>query len=250
MSLDPASGMEAGLGGGWFATTHWSVVLAVGHSTVPGAQEALETLCRTYWPPLYAYVRRQGSAPQEAQDITQEFFLHLLQHKTFGQADADRGKFRTFLLTSLKHFLASEWRKETCQKRGGEYRLVSCDRESAERSYAVEAVDHLSPDKLYERRWALTLMERVLARLGEEYQAAGRGLLFEKLKDCVWGDKSAVAYAQVAEESGLTESAVRVSVHRLRQRCRELLRAEIAHTVSTPGEIDDELRHLLGVFSG
>lgn len=249
MSFDPASASNAGSGGRWFTTTHWSVVLAA-HGAAPGAREALEALCRTYWCPIYAYVRRHGCPPEEAQDLTQEFFARFLENESFGQADPTQGRFRTFLLTSLKNFLVSEWRRESCAKRAGSQCLLPLDTHGAEQSYASEPVDHLTPDRLYERRWALTLINQVLDRLGDEYRAADKGLLFEKLKDCLWGDQNAASYSDMAAQLGLTEGAVKVSVHRLRQRCRELLRAEIAHTVARPEEIDDELHHLVEVFSG
>lgn len=185
MSPELVHGQDAGRGGRWFTTTHWSLILAAGHSQTPEAQEALETLCRTYWFPIYAYVRREGCSPEEAQDLTQEFFARFLEHKAFGQADPAQGKFRTFLLTSLKHFLVSEWRRGSSIKRISGHSLIPLDVRGTERCYAAEPVDHLTPDKLYERRWALTLMDRVLTRLGDEYRAADKVLLFEKLKDCV-----------------------------------------------------------------
>ncbi len=250
MSSHPATGQGARADAQWFTTTHWSVVLAAGHSTAPGAHQALDSLCRTYWPPLYAYVRRQGCGPEEAQDLTQEFFARFLAKKYFGHADQAQGKFRTFLLTSLRHFLVSEWRKTASQKRGDGCVAFSLDAQAAEAGYAAEPADEATPETLYEKRWAVTLMEHVMARLGEEHVVAGNGPLFEKLKDCIWGESGAAAYAAMAARLGLSEGAVKVSVHRLRQRCRELLRAEVAQTVTRPEDVDDELRHLVAVFSG
>jgi RNA polymerase sigma-70 factor (ECF subfamily) len=233
-----------------FATTHWSVVVAAGDARSPQSAAALETLCRAYWFPLYAYVRRQGSSPEEAQDLTQEFFARLLDKKYVGHAHPELGKFRTFLLTSLKHFLVSEWRKTERQKRGGGQAPISWDADAAEKCYAAEPPGELTSEKIYEKRWAIALMERVLARLRDDYHAADKDRLFEQLKTCVWGDESPRPYAEIATQLGLTEGAVKTSVHRLRQRCRELLRAEIAQTVARAEEIDDELPHLIEVFSG
>ena len=249
MSSHAAAGAGARADAKWFTTTHWSVVLAAGHSSAPGADEALEVLCRTYWPPLYAYVRRQGCGPEEAQDLTQEFFARFLEKKYFGQADQSLGKFRTFLLTSLRNFLVSEWRKTGSQKRGNGRAAFSLDVQAAEAGYAAEPADESTPEKLYEKRWAVTLMEHVMARLGEEHVVAGDGPLFEKLRDCIWGECDAAAYAAMAAQLRLSEGAVRVSVHRLRERCRELLRTEVAQTVTRPEDVDDELRHLVAVFS-
>jgi RNA polymerase sigma-70 factor (ECF subfamily) len=235
---------------GEFPATHWSVVLAAGHSEVTGASQALEGLCRAYWPPLYAYVRRQGHGPDDAQDLTQEFFARLLVKRYLQHADPACGRFRTFLLTSLKHFLISDWRKGTRQKRGGGHTLLSMDAETAEQGYAAEPAEVLTPEGIYERRWAATLIERVLTLLRSEYAGAGKERLFEHLKDSLWGERSSSPYATLAAELGVTEGALKVSAHRLRQRCRELLRAEIAQTVARPEEIDEELHHLMAVFSG
>jgi RNA polymerase sigma-70 factor (ECF subfamily) len=234
---------------GEFATTHWSVVVAAGDTQTAQSAEALETLCRTYWFPLYAYVRRQGASLEEAEDLTQEFFLRLLSGRLVKYAHPECGRFRTFLLTSLKHFLVSEWRKAERQKRGGGQFFVPWDTRAAEQYYAAEPPGALAAEQIYEKRWALTLMERALTRLRDEYHAAGKGPLFEALKQCVWGEESPRPYAQIAKELGVTEEAVKTGVHRLRERCREVLRTEVAHTVARPEEIDDELRHLIEVFS-
>jgi len=232
-----------------FATTHWSVVLAAGHSSVPGAQEALEKLCRAYWYPLYVYVRRQGQSPHDAQDLTQEFFARLLEKKYLRLADPDRGKFRAFLLKSLKHFLVNEWEKARTQKRGGGQSFIHLDADLAESRYATEPVQALTLDDVYEKRWAVTLIETVLARLRESYVTAGRLSVFESLKTFIWGEQTTLSYADMAPQLGLTEGAVKVAVHRLRGRYRELLRAEIAETVATPGEVDEELQHLIAVLT-
>ena len=214
-----------------------------------GAQEALETLCRTYWYPLYVYVRRQGQSPHDAQDLTQEFFARLLEKKYLRLADPDRGKFRAFLLKSLKHFLVNEWEKARTQKRGGGEYVIPLDAEIAESRYAAEPALALTLDEVYEKRWAVTLLEAVLVGLHESYAASGRLSVFETLKVFIWGDQTTLSYAEVAPQLGLTEGAVKVAVHRLRSRYRELLREEIAKTVATPGEVDEELRHLIAVLT-
>jgi len=244
-----ADPISARASAGVFATTHWSVVLAAGHSSTPGAQEALETLCRTYWYPLYVYVRGQGQGPHDAQDLTQEFFARLLEKKYLRLADPDRGKFRAFLLKSLKHFLVNEWEKARTQKRGGGQCTIPLDADIAESRYAAEPVQALTLDQVYEKRWAVTLIEAVLARLRENYEADGRLPVFETLKGFIWGDQSTLSYADAASQLGLTEGALKVAVHRLRGRYRELLRAEIAKTVETPGEVDEELQHLIAVLA-
>jgi RNA polymerase sigma factor (sigma-70 family) len=225
------------------------MVLAAGHSSVPGAREALERLCRTYWYPLYVYVRRQGQSPHDAQDLTQEFFARLLEKKYLRLADPDRGKFRAFLLKSLKHFLVNEWEKARTQKRGGGQCVIPMDAGIAEGRYAAEPVQALTLDEVYEKRWAVTLVEAVLARLRESYAAADRLPVFETLRASIWGEQTTLSYAEVAAELGLTEGAVKVAVHRLRGRYRELLREEIAKTVATPGEVDEELQHLIAVLT-
>jgi len=239
---------EAGQGH-WFVTTHWSVVLAAGQSDPAESQRALETLCRSYWPPLYAYLRRAGHSTLEAEELTQEFFGHLLEKNAVGKVDPERGRFRTFLLCSLKHFLINEWVKAGRQKRGGRQAVVSLDAELGEAGCGLEVADELSPDKLYERKWATTLLERVLRMLGEEYAANHERSLFERLKDYVWGERGGTPYAQAAEELQLTEGAVKVRVHRLRKRLGELLRMEIAQTVPRPEDVDEELRYLMTVVS-
>ncbi len=232
-----------------FASTHWSVVVAAGDSHSPQSAAALESLCRTYWFPLYACVRRQGYSPEEAQDLTQAFFARFLEKKYLKHANPDSGRFRTFLLTSLKHFVVSEWRKAERQKRGGGIVPIPWNTEHAEQCYASEPADELTPEKVFEKRWAIALMQRVLARLREQYKGANNGPLFEQLKGLVWGDAIPQPYAEIATELGLTEAAVKASAHRLRQRCREVLREEITQTVARPDDVDDELRHLIELFS-
>jgi RNA polymerase sigma factor (sigma-70 family) len=233
----------------WFTTTHWSVVLAAGRDGVSGGREALETLCRTYWPPLYAYARSRGCSVEEAEDLTQGFFARLLAKESYQRADPAKGRFRNFLLASFKHFLISEWRKAATLKRGGGQPALSLDTPSAEESYAAMMADDRTPETTYEKRWALILMERALGKLREEHAAPEQRALFERLADCVWGEQAKVSFAQVAAELGLSENAVRARVHQLRQRGGELLRQEVAHTVQSPGEVEDELRYLVGVLS-
>jgi RNA polymerase sigma-70 factor (ECF subfamily) len=232
----------------FFGTTHWSVVVAAGDSKSAHADEALEMLCRTYWYPLYAYVRRKGLSPEDAQDLTQEFFARLLEKKYLKLADRERGKFRGFLLTSLKHFLVNEWQKARAVKRGGGAVALPLDEELAERQYLAEPSADLPPDQMFEKRWAITVLEQVLTRLRQESVAAGKGELFELLKDFLWGDKNLASQGEIGVPLGLSASAVKSAVHRLRLRYRELLRAEIAHTVARTADIDEELRYLVSVL--
>jgi RNA polymerase sigma-70 factor (ECF subfamily) len=234
--------------GSEFATTHWSVVLAAGDLASPRATEALEQLCRGCWYPLYAYVRRAGHSVEDAQDLTQQFFARLLEKNYFALADRERGRFRSFLLTSLKNFLANEYRRDTRLKRGGGQALVWLDAEDAEQRFATEPIAADTPETLFEHRWALTLLEGALDRLRAEYTASGRGSLFDLLKPYVWGEKNAATYAEIATQMDLTEEAVKKAVQRMRQRFRDLLRAEIAQTVTTVGEVEEELRHLVEVL--
>jgi len=233
-----------------FATTHWSVVLAAGARDSPQANAALETLCRTYWYPSYAYLRRQGHDAPDAEDLTQAFFAHLLERGFPKGVTPTRGRFRSFLLTALKHFLADEWDKLRAEKRGGGRPTVSLDAAHAEARYRLEPVDRLDAERLYERRWAITLVNRVLDRLQGEFAQAGKTHVFEQLQPSLLGEKSAITYAEVAATLAMTESAVKVTVHRMRQRYRELFREEVTHTVAEPGEVEDEMRHLFAVISG
>jgi RNA polymerase sigma factor (sigma-70 family) len=233
---------------GAFSTTHWSVVLEAGQEDSPEANEALERLCQSYWYPLYTFVRRQGYSPEDAQDLTQGFFARFLEHKYVALASRNRGKFRTFLLTSLRHFLVNEWEKARAEKRGGWQTMLTGGPQEAEDRYLAELDPGLAPDKIYEKRWAISLLETTLANLRQEFSAAGKGPVFEALKIHLWGGRDDQSYTELGAELGMTEGAVKVAVHRLRQRYRELLRAEIAHTVATPAEVDEELRYLVSVI--
>ena len=234
--------------GSRFMTTHWSLVLAAGRAADARGREALAKLCQVYWYPLYAFVRRQGHGPHDAQDLTQEFFLRLLEKDYLGNVDRSKGKFRSFLLAALRHFLSKEWARAKTLKRGGGHALVSFDALSAEDRYRREREDDVTPEKLFERRWALTLLDQVLTRLREEYERTGRGSLFEQLQGCLTGDSDALPYAELAARLNMTQGAVKVAVHRLRQRYRGVLRDEIAQTVADPAEIDDEIRQLFSAL--
>jgi len=216
----------------------------------PLATAALEKLCRTYWYPLYVYVRRQGRDDESAKDLTQGFFARLLEKNYLAQAQRERGKFRSFLLGSLKHFLSDEWDKARAQKRGGGQPIISLDDTTCEDRYRLEPVEAMDAEKLFERRWALTLLEQARARVREEYIKAGKAELYDRLKLFESGDQNAPSYAQAAAELGLTESAVKSVVFRMRQRYRELVREEVANTVESPAEIDEEIRHLIRVIGG
>jgi len=225
------------------------MVVAAGRADTSRARDALARLCQTYWHPLYAYVRRVGHSPHDAQDLTQEFFARLLEKNYLADADESRGRFRSFLLASLKHFLANEWHKAQAQKRGGGQIPISIDVSAAETSCHFEPADTTTADKIYERRWALTLLDQVLRRLREEYVRDGKQNLFEQLKPTLTEASRSVAYAEIARRLDTTEGAVKVAVHRLRQRYREILRAEIAETVACPGEVEDELRNLFAALA-
>lgn len=244
----PASTGEAA-GPPAFVTTHWSVVVAAGRADTARARDALARLCQTYWHPLYAYVRRVGHSPHDAQDLTQEFFARLLEKNFLAGADESRGRFRSFLLASLKHFLANEWHKARAQKRGGGQIPVPIDMAAAETSIGFEPADTTTAEKIYERRWALTLLDRVLRRLREEFVRDGKEKLFEQLKPTLTEASRSVRYAEMAARLGTSEGAVKVAVHRLRQRYREILRAEIAETVAGPDEVEDELRNLFAALA-
>jgi len=236
--------------GTWFTTTHWSLILNAQDTASPLAADALEKLCRAYWYPLYVYVRRQGEDEESAKDLTQGFFARLLEKRYLAQVHPERGKFRCFLLTALKHFLADERDKARAQKRGGGQALVSLDDSTGEARYRLEPVDVMDAERLFERRWALTLLEQARARLKEEYLESGKSGLYERLKVFEAGDRNGPVYAKVAAELGLTEAGVKSAVFRLRQRFRELVREEVANTVESPAEVDAEIRYLISVISG
>ncbi len=234
-----------GAGAAYFATTHWSVVLRAGQSESDAASHALGRLYQTYWYPLYAYVRRQGHDVDTAQDTVQEVFLALLERRQLASVSPSRGRFRSYLLTAVNHLLANEWHKRHRQKRGGGQVPISLDAIAAEERFRLEPADLRTPDQLYERRWALAVLDGVLNRLQAEWEAAGKGPAFAAMRVFLSGDADAPAYAAVGVQLGWSEGAARVAVHRLRQQYREVLREEIAQTVEGPGEVDAELRHLL-----
>ena len=228
-----------------FATTQWSIVLAAGHDRHEGSLKALSRLCESYWYPLYAYVRRRTNE-DEARDLTQSFFTQLLEKNTVAAADQTRGRFRAFLLTALKNFLANEWDKERAMKRGGGATLLSLDYEDGDSRLRIEPSAGETPEHLYERQWAMALLDRVLSHLREEYVAAGKERQFDLLKPFIIG--SGEDYQVAANELGWTDNAARVAAHRLRTRYRELLRSEIAHTVASADDVDDEIRWLFQVL--
>jgi len=241
MSSDPHSGPAPDVAR--FATTNWSVVVAAREGDSVQVREALSTLCSAYWYPLYAYIRRHGHNADEAQDLTQEFFARLLERDFLGTVDRDKGRFRSFLLACCKHFLANERDRTRAQKRGGGQPPVSLDFGTAEDRYSLEPAHNVTADKLFERRWVLTLLDHVLGRLHDEYVSKGKGELFEGLRSFLVGEKG-TPHSRVAVELGMSEGAVKVAVHRLRQRYRELLREEIARTVDNPEQVDEEIREL------
>lgn len=232
-----------------FATTHWSVVLTAGRTDTTRAHAALETLCRTYWYPLYAYARRRGHSAEDAQDLTQEFFARLIEGPFLSAADPGRGRFRSFILTAMNHFLADEWKRVSAKKRGGGQSLISLDLAAAEERFDLEPAYDSTPDRIFERQWALTLLDKVLDRLEQEYESAGKKDLFHALKQTLMGERDTQPYAGLAATLRVTENYVKVTVHRLRKRYRELIRSEIAQTVEGSMDVEDEIRHLFNVLS-
>ena len=232
-----------------FATTHWTVVLAAGKRATPQSDGALEQLCRTYWFPLYAYVRRRGHTKEDAEDLTQAFFARFLAKNYLAGLSAERGRFRAFLLASLKHFLINDWKKSQCQKRGGGEAPLSLDWQTADTKFQVAATNEPSPDKVFDREWALALLAKVIERLQKECEADGKAKLFEQLKIFLTAGKSETAQRETAKTLGMEEGAVRVAVHRLRKRYRNLLRDQIAQTLSDAADVDEEMRALFGAFS-
>jgi RNA polymerase sigma factor (sigma-70 family) len=230
-----------------FVTTHWSVVMRASHSESPEAGAALAQLCRTYWYPLYAFVRRGGYDVEDAKDLTQEFFARLIEKRDLSRVGREKGRFRSFLLAAMKHFLVSEWRRATAKKRGGDFEFIALDEVAAEHRYQLEPFHNDTAERLYERRWALTLLEKVLSRLRNELEAEGKGEQFHVLKPLLSGDDVA-PYVEIGARLGLKEGAVKVAVHRLRQRYLALLTEEISQTVANSAEVEDELRHLLSVI--
>ena len=231
-----------------FVTTHWSVVLQAGRSDTTRSRAALEKLCRLYWLPLYAFARRSGWAVEDAQDLTQEFFRRFIERNSVSLADPDRGRFRSFLLVSLKRFLADEWDRLRTQKRGSG-RVVAIDPAEAEERCGEASAANLTPERVYEKRWAMALLEQVYRQLESEHATAEQQRQFHVLRDALTGDRRSQPYRDLAARLGTSEGAVRVAVHRLRQRYRQLLRQAIADTVAAPDEVEDELRHLFTVLA-
>jgi RNA polymerase sigma-70 factor (ECF subfamily) len=234
---------------GQFATTHWSVVLLAGHRSSPDARAALAALLEQYWYPLYAYVRRRGYRADDAADLTQGFLARLLERDDLAAADPARGRFRSFLLSAFKHFISNERRQLATQKRGGGKATVSLDFAAGEARFALEPVDELTAEKIFERRWATTVLERVFEQLRQQYAAAGKAAIYDALREHLVGEAGA-QYRTIGQGLGMSEAAVKVAAHRLRCRCRKLLREEVAHTVATEEEIDQELRDLLAAVAG
>ncbi len=234
----------------YFATTHWTMVLAAGRNDTTRARHALAQLCQIYWYPLYAYVRRRGYKAQDTQDLTQEFFARFLERDALAGADPARGRFRSFILTAMNHFLATEWEKARTKKRGGGAEIISLDLAAAEKRYDLEPADLATPDKAFDHQWALALLNLVLNRLEDDYQRDGKIELFTSLKQTLMGSRESQPYRELAASVGMNEGALKVAVHRLRRRYRDLLQAEIAHTVTSTAEAGDELLHLFAVLTG
>jgi len=231
-----------------FATTHWSVVLSALDQESRVSSDALEQLCRVYWYPLYAYARRVTNNPADAEDLTQGFFAKLLQKDYLRSAARNKGRFRTFLLTALQRFMANEWDRQHAQKRGGFAPTISIDAEIAEERFASETANTLPPDRLFDRHWALALLEQTMTLLREEYVASGRAALFEHLQSCLTQDEGSLAYTEIATRLNSTEAAVKMAMSRLRARYRDVLRAQIAQTVTSEAEVEDEVQHLFSAF--
>ena len=232
-----------------FPATRWTLVLAAGATPSPVSAAALEQLCASYWFPLYAYVRRRGHSPLDAEDLTQEFFARLLEHRWIARADRDRGRFRSFLLMAMQRFLAKEWAKAKTLKRGGGARPVQFQLDTAETRYSREPADTSTPEQLYEKQWALMMLESVLKQLRDDYTRDGKGLLFETLEPCLIGRRETQPYAVLALQLGMSEAAVKMAVSRLRARYREILQQELLQTVASPADVDGELRHLFRVLA-
>ena len=246
--VEDRSPESAVAGGRWFTTTHWSVVLAAGHGSGARQAEALESLCRSYWRPLYCYVRRRGYGIADAEDLTQEFFRVFVEQNAAGRADRTRGRFRTFLLASLQNFLANEWRKANAVKRGGGRPTVPLDASAAETQLLANRLAEMTPERAYEKSWAVATLEEAMVSLENDYRRSGRGVLFDSLRLLLWDEPRAETYAEVGPGLAMSEAAVKMAVSRLRRRARELLRRAVADTVASPDEIDEEFRHLLAVL--
>jgi RNA polymerase sigma-70 factor (ECF subfamily) len=245
---DESAGGEGSADPRQIATTHWSLVVAAGRRNSPQSAAALEALCRAYWQPLYAYVRRRVPDLHEAQDMTQEFFARLIEKDFLAQASAERGRFRSFLLTALKHFLANEWDKAQTQKRGGNRKILSIDLAAGESRYALEPVSALTPERAFDRQWAMTVIDDVMERLRDELAQSGKAGQFELLHEFLAGRPAPGAYDRAAIALGISVGAAQVAAHRMRLRYRELLRAEIAKTVADPADVDDEIRELVAAL--
>ena len=248
MNPSPEKHESAASPGAHFVTTRWTVVMAARDKASPESASALQALCVGYWPPLYAFVRRLGNSPQDAEDLTQEFFARLLQKDWLDAVDRDRGRFRTFLIMAVKRFLANEWDKSRAARRGGGRAVVSLDTQLAEECYLADSGPTLSADHLYERRWALTLLEQAMARLRAEYESDGRSEDFARLKVYLTAGRGEVPYEKIAQELGASEGAARVAVHRLRKRFREVFRTAVADTVSSAEDVDAEMRYVVEVL--
>ena len=235
--------------GGRFVTTHWSLVLAAGRGNDAASERALATLCELYWYPVYVFIRRHGHSADEAADLTQEFFTRMLEGSGLQQAAPEGGRFRSFVIACIRHFLANEQDHVRALKRGGGRPTLSLEIETAEGRYVLEPRDELTPDKIFDRRWALTLLDRALTRLRNEHTTTGKQKAFEALKGYLTGDSAGVPYASVARALGTTEGAAKVAVHRLRRRFRDLLLEDVAATVEDPQDVEDEIRHLLEAVS-
>ena len=231
-----------------FVTTRWTMVLRAARADTTRARAALEDLCQAYWYPLYAYARRRGYSPHDAEDLTQGFFARILKLNSLAEVGRERGKFRAFMLAAMNHFISDEWGRASAQKRAAQL-TISLDAEMAENRYRSEPADKLTPESLFERRWAVTLLENVVKRLRSEYEASGQGALFMELRFAITGDKNTIPYAELASRLGLKEEALRVTVHRLRQRYRRALREEIAQTVADESEVVEEMNCLCRILS-
>ncbi len=244
------SGQQSGEAGRRiFATTHWSVVLAAGEGDSAPAHRALETLCAAYWYPIYVYVRRKGYGPDEAEDLTQEFFAQVIAKDHLRLADQAKGKFRTFLLTMLDYFLAREWSRTHRQKRGGQFKFISLDQLTPEERYRLEPTDQATPETKFLKKWALTVLEQAMNALENECRTKNNGELFAEVKELLSNDRDSQTYAEIGRRVGMGEGALRMTVLRLRRRYGELLRQEVAQTVGEPQEVDDEMRLLLNLVS-